>query len=77
VSLVSAYVLQLASRAQLQRLVPAKRVQRRCKEMIVSAMHRLNHTQADKYMERDILSSPEGIIQNELYSLAPEETSYF
>ncbi len=78
VSLVSAHILQLASRAELQRMVPMKRVQPRRKEMIDSAMHLLNLTQAAKHTEGHILSSSEGIIQNELYTtLASEETGSF
>jgi ribosomal protein S6--L-glutamate ligase len=78
VSLVSAYVLQLASRAELQRMVPTRRMQRRCKEIIDSAMHRLDRTRASKHMEGHILSSPGGMIQNELSTtMAPEETGFF
>ncbi len=78
VSLVSAHILQLASCAELQRMVPMKRVQPRRKEMIDSAMHLLNLTQAAKHTEGHILSSSEGITQNELYTtLASEETGSF
>src|SRR6266480_482937 len=78
VSLVSAHVLQLASRAELQRMVPMKRVQPRRKEMIDSAIHRQNLTRASKHMEGHILSSPDGMIQNELSTtMAPEEAGFF
>ena len=78
VSLVSAYVLQLASRAELQRIVPMKRMPSRCKEVIDSATHLLNLIQSAKHMEGHILSSPDGTIQNKQYTpMALEETGFF
>ena len=78
VSLVSAYVQQLASRARLQRMVPTRHMQRRFKEVIGSATHRLNLTRAFKHVEGQILSSPDEMIQSELSTtMAPEEAGFF
>jgi hypothetical protein len=78
VALVSDYVLQLASRAELQRLDRLKRLQRRCRTMIELALQRLNTSRSVHLLDRHTLPNTNDIISNELYAdITSEETPSF
>jgi hypothetical protein len=78
VSLVSDYILQLASHAKLQRSDRLKRMQRRCRTMIELTLQRLNASRALDLLDGHTLPNTNDIVSNELYAdITSEETPSF